>query len=171
MNTARVLKRTDVLRGILARPTEAQDAHRAAINGEILSGACSSQTATVVEAEAERAQALLSSVAEGDSAAFWILWERYRRYLYAVCLKHMKGVPEDAEDALSRVMLKAWDRLPRYAGIIIDPKRWLVKLTRNLCVEIHRERSRLTNKFHSIEDMPVEPMARPVDSPEQALLQ
>src|SRR4030095_7123701 len=113
MNTARVLKRADQLRGILARPTEAQDVRRAVINAEALSGAGSSHTTPGAEAEAERAQALLCSVAEGDSSAFWILWERYRRYLYAVCLKHMKGVPEDAEDALSRVMLKAWDRLPR----------------------------------------------------------
>jgi RNA polymerase sigma factor (sigma-70 family) len=48
----------------------------------------------------------------------------------------------DAQDALSRTMLKAWDKLPLHAENIINPKAWLTRFTHNLCMDIHRERGR-----------------------------
>ena len=41
---------------------------------------------------------------------FWELWQQNQDYLYGCCLKWMDNVA-DAEDALSRVMLKAWDKI------------------------------------------------------------
>ncbi|MBU7583119.1 MAG: sigma-70 family RNA polymerase sigma factor [Nostoc sp. TH1S01] len=63
----------------------------------------------------------------------------------------MGGNPIDAEDALSRAMLKAWEKAQKYAGEITNFKAWLVTLTRNLCVDIHRERSRGANRVEDIE--------------------
>jgi RNA polymerase sigma-70 factor (ECF subfamily) len=83
---------------------------------------------------------VLSRLSDGDSSGFWILWEGYQGYLFGVCLKQMGGVREDAEDALSRAMIKAWDRLPRYASEIANVKAWLTRLVCNLCLDIHRER-------------------------------
>lgn len=47
---------------------------------------------------------------------FWQQWQQYRDYLYRCCIKWMGGNPTDAEDALSRAMLKAWDKAQKYAG-------------------------------------------------------
>ena len=42
-------------------------------------------------------------------------WQQYREYLYRCCIKWM-GNPTDAEDALSRAMLKAWEKVQKYAS-------------------------------------------------------
>ena len=69
---------------------------------------------------------------------FWRQWQQYRDYLYRCCIKWMGGNPTDAEDALSRAMLKAWEKVQKYAGEIANFKGWLTTLTHNLCVDIHR---------------------------------
>ncbi|MBC1239127.1 sigma-70 family RNA polymerase sigma factor [Nostoc sp. 2RC] len=91
------------------------------------------------------------SCSDNFSVIFWLQWQQYRDYLYRCCLKWMGGNPTDAEDALSRSMLKAWKKAQKYAGEITNFKAWLVTLTRNLCVDIHRERSRGANRVEDIE--------------------
>lgn len=118
----------------------------------------------------EEAQILLGRLAEGDSAAFWGLWGDHQKYLYDVCLRNMRGVPEDAEEALSRVMFRAWGKLPNYAGEITNVKAWLIKLTYNLCMDIHRERKRQLWGVNSVEDIDNWPASSIIQSPEQALL-
>ena len=47
----------------------------------------------------------------------------------------MGGNSTDAEDALSRAMLEAWEKVQKYAaGDIANFKAWLTRLTHNLCV-------------------------------------
>ncbi len=86
-----------------------------------------------------------------DCADFWLLCQEHQNYLYHRCLKWMGGNPTEAEDALSRAMLKAWEKLQQYAGKIANFKGWLTKLTHNLCVDIHRQRSRNANRVEDIE--------------------
>ncbi|MBE9122309.1 sigma-70 family RNA polymerase sigma factor [Tychonema sp. LEGE 07199] len=74
-------------------------------------------------------------------SAFWKLWQDNQDYLYRCCRKWM-GNPTDAEDALSRAMLKAWEKARDGKGDIKNFKAWLTKLTYNLCADIHRERNR-----------------------------
>ncbi|WP_099084495.1 RNA polymerase sigma factor, partial [Nostoc linckia] len=81
---------------------------------------------------------------------FWLQWQQYRDDLYRCCVKWMGGNPIDAEDALSRAMLKAWEKAQKFAGEITNFKAWLVTLTHNLCVDIHRERSRGANRVEDI---------------------
>lgn len=81
---------------------------------------------------------------------FWQQWQQYRDHLYRCCIKWM-GNPTDAEDALSRAMLKALEKVQKYAGKIVNFKAWLTQLTRNLCVDIYRERSRGANRVEDIE--------------------
>ncbi|GAB4303022.1 MAG: hypothetical protein Fur0025_44080 [Oscillatoriaceae cyanobacterium] len=69
---------------------------------------------------------------------FWQEWEKYKDYLYRCCLKWM-GNPTDAEDALSQAMLKAYSEFQKSANRIDNLKAWLTQLTRNLCLDIHRE--------------------------------
>ena len=81
---------------------------------------------------------------------FWQEWQQYRDHLYRCCIKWM-GNLTDAEDALSRAMLKALEKVQKYAGKIVNFKAWLTQLTRNLCVDIYRERSRGANRVEDIE--------------------
>lgn len=96
---------------------------------------------------------LLASLSQGNRAAFWILWNLHQDYLYSRCLSWMGGNPSDAEEALSRATLKAWDKLPDYAEKITNPRAWLTRLTHNLCVDIHRERSRGAKNVECIEEI------------------
>jgi RNA polymerase sigma factor (sigma-70 family) len=117
---------------------------------------------------------LLRHVADGDSAAFWEVWNIHRNYLYSICLREMSGIRADAEDALSRVMIKAWSRLPEHASRITNLKAWLARLTRNFCVDIHRERRRQTHGLENIEEMgdaDYASLAHQIPTPEEMVLQ
>jgi RNA polymerase sigma-70 factor (ECF subfamily) len=121
----------------------------------------------------EEAPLLLSYLAQGDADAFWKLWEGYQDYLYRLCLRQMEGSREDAEDALSKAMIRARQCLPVYAGEIIDLKAWLTRLILNLCVDIHRHRNRLTRGVVSLDDIGLADewnVAQVFESPEQAYL-
>ncbi|NEQ35097.1 MAG: sigma-70 family RNA polymerase sigma factor [Okeania sp. SIO3I5] len=83
---------------------------------------------------------------------FWQQWLKYQDYLYYCCVKWMGGNRTDAEDALSRAMLKAWEKEQKNPAKISNSKAWLTKLTYNLCVDIHRERIRAANRVDNIED-------------------
>ncbi|MEG4170601.1 MULTISPECIES: sigma-70 family RNA polymerase sigma factor [unclassified Microcoleus] len=94
----------------------------------------------------------LRDCSEDLGKGFWQQWQQYRDYLHRCCIKWMGGNSTDAEDALSRAMLKAWEKVQKYAaGEIYNFKAWLTTLTRNLCVDIYRERSRGANRVEDIE--------------------
>lgn len=57
----------------------------------------------------------------------------------------------DAEDALGRAMLKAFEKLPAHAKKIINLRAWLTRFTHNVCMDIHRERARRGLHVESIE--------------------
>lgn len=69
---------------------------------------------------------------------YWRLWREQENYLSQCCLKWM-GNSIDAEDALSRAMLKAWEKIRNCQVEIKSLKAWLTRLTYNLCMDIHRE--------------------------------
>lgn len=110
--------------------------------------------------------------ASNDPTIFWILWGIHQNFLYGLCLRHMGGVREEAEDALSRVMLKVWELLPQHANNIQNLKAWLTRVTYNLCIDIHRER-RQTREQKSLEEITAaeeEALAHSTESPEEVLL-
>lgn len=82
---------------------------------------------------------------------FWPQWTEHQDQLYRCCLKLMNSNPTDAEDALSQAMLKAWEKVQKYDGQIGHFQAWLLKLTRNLCIDIIRERSRGAVGVESLE--------------------
>jgi RNA polymerase sigma factor (sigma-70 family) len=99
-----------------------------------------------------RSEACLREIVGGDSAAFWQLWSDHEKYLYRICLRQLGGVHEEAEDALSLLMVKLLDLLPQYADRIQNLKAWLSRITYNLCIDIRRERKRAWN-LESIDDL------------------
>lgn len=125
-----------------------------------------------VETESEE-QAILRQIAQGDRTAFWQLWQQYHDYLYRRCWTWMGGNHMEAEEALSQAMLKAWNKMPKYAEQITNPKAWLTRMTHNLCVDIHRERQRKAKSSESLEtiaDGEDEAITSGCDSPESVLL-
>ena len=115
----------------------------------------------------------IRSCSEDIEKVFWQLWQQNRDYLYRCCFKWMGGNPTDAEEVLSHAMLKAWDKLPDHAEKITDLRAWLIRLTRNLCIDIHRERRRKSMQTESIEEVAARENSAVIsclDSPEVALL-
>lgn len=100
----------------------------------------------------DRCDSLLHSCATDIRLLFWQKWQQYRDYLYHCCIKWMSGNSIDAEDALSRAMLKAWEKIQKYTeGEIANFKAWLTRLTYNVCMDIHRERSWCANRVEDVE--------------------
>ena len=92
---------------------------------------------------------LLSPDHQHIELSFWQLWQQHQDYLYRCCVKWMDNVA-DAEDALSRAMLKAWDKIGNSPVKIKNFKAWLSQLTYNLCVDIHREYGRSQRQVESL---------------------
>lgn len=125
------------------------------------------------DAGGEEEQNLLAMLAAGKTEIFWQLWERHRKYLLGVCIKQMGGGREEAEEALSKAMLRALERLPPHACEIKNLKYWLARLTHNVCIDIHRERQRREAKVEQLDGIiagAVGARACTVESPEQAVL-
>ena len=87
------------------------------------------------------------------STYFWQQWEQYRDYLYRCCLKWMDGNATNAEEVLSRAMLKAFEKTRDCIDAIANLKAWLTRLTYNLCMDVHRENKRLRDRVESWEVM------------------
>ncbi|MEG4487986.1 sigma-70 family RNA polymerase sigma factor [Microcoleus sp. D2_18a_B4] len=110
---------------------------------------------------------------EDIEKAFWQLWQQNRDDLYRCCLRWMEGNATDAEEVLSRAMLKAWDKLPDYAEKITNLRAWITRLTHNLCIDIHRERRRKAMQMEDIEEVAATGSSAVIsclNSPEEALL-
>ncbi|MEG4167378.1 MULTISPECIES: sigma-70 family RNA polymerase sigma factor [unclassified Microcoleus] len=110
---------------------------------------------------------------EDIEKAFWQLWQQNRDYLYRCCLRWMEGNATDAEEVLSRAMLKAWDKLPDYAEKITNLRAWITRLTHNLCIDIQRERRRKAMQMEDIEEVAAtgnSAFISGLNSPEEALL-
>jgi len=78
-------------------------------------------------------------------------WHEYQDHLYCCCLKWVDGNHAHAEEALSRAAIKAWNKVKEEKYIVTNFKAWLTKLTRNLCMDIHRENNRRIKRVESIE--------------------
>ena len=87
---------------------------------------------------------LLIALAKGDRTAFWSLWRSHDSYLYRRCLQWMNYRRYDADEALSRAMVRAWEKLPHYADQIQNLKGWLSQLTYRVCMDFYRENQRIS---------------------------
>ncbi len=96
-------------------------------------------------------QLLLERISQGDKSAFWQLWDQHKDYLYYQCLKRMGNNIDDAQEALSYSMLRAWEKLPKYALQIKNVRAWLTRLSGNLCIDLHRNNSKTLNISEEID--------------------
>ncbi len=96
-------------------------------------------------------QQLLQCLSRGEINAFWQLFEQHRDYLFRCCVKWMNGNSIEAEDVLSRAIIKAWEKIKQDTVVIDNFKAWLTKLTYNLCIDIHRQNNRNTKKIEFLD--------------------
>ena len=89
-----------------------------------------------------RERALLRRLAKGEMNLFWLLWKRHEPHLRRVCLRRMHPSAADAEDAMSRSMMLAREKLPDYADAILDLEAWLTRLACNVCCDLKKEHAR-----------------------------
>ena len=85
-----------------------------------------------------------------DKAAYAILVRRHYRHVFALCLGMLANV-HDAEDVAQETMLKGLLSLRKLA----KPQQfesWILRIARNLCIDLLRRRKR-------IKVLPVEPEA------------
>jgi RNA polymerase sigma-70 factor (ECF subfamily) len=95
---------------------------------------------------------LLDALSAGDASAFWAIWLRHQRHLGAVCRRQMRCTRNETEDAVSRSMMTAREKLPEHAAEIIDVQAWLTRLTSNVCLDIKKERCRGVHRADTLEE-------------------
>jgi RNA polymerase sigma-70 factor (ECF subfamily) len=82
----------------------------------------------------------------------------------------MSGVQSDVDDAVSRSMFAAMERMPAYASSILNLEAWLTRLSCNVCIDMQRERIRASRKAVSADTTDVVESIAADDSPEERLL-
>jgi RNA polymerase sigma factor (sigma-70 family) len=82
--------------------------------------------------------ALVQRAANGETAAFRLLLERYQGDVYRCCL-HWLGDREDAQELCQDAFIKAWQALPDYEhrGRF---RAWVIRIALNLCRDRVRSR-------------------------------
>ena len=114
---------------------------------------------------------LLDQLSRGNGSAFWDLWGKHRARVADVCRRQMSGVAADADDAMSRAMLQAQEKMPAYASSILNVDAWLTRLSCNICFDIHRERCRDMRGMVNVDDGELSDAALTArDSPESQCL-
>jgi RNA polymerase sigma-70 factor (ECF subfamily) len=85
--------------------------------------------------------ALLRRLAEGDSQAIGILYDRYASVLFPLALRIVRD-PAEAEDIVHDAFMVVGDRARQYAPERGSVGAWLVALVRNLSIDRARRRER-----------------------------
>jgi RNA polymerase sigma factor (sigma-70 family) len=78
----------------------------------------------------------------GPAAQFVDLWEMAREDLYAQCLALMGGNRLEAEEAFGSASVVALVQYQKLGEELREPRAWLSRLFRNVCMDLHRKRRR-----------------------------
>lgn len=89
--------------------------------------------------ESVQTSALLPAVARGDAAAFEALYDRHASTLYAVLLRIL-GNPEDAQEVLQEVFVKAWTNARMFDAARGSEVAWLISIARSRGIDRLRSR-------------------------------
>jgi RNA polymerase sigma-70 factor (ECF subfamily) len=77
-------------------------------------------------------------------------WARHRGQLYSLCLRWVGGDHHDAEDVVSQVALRAIEERAESDAVISNYPGWLTQLAHNLCVDLHRAKTRRQRRYANL---------------------
>lgn len=77
---------------------------------------------------------LVAAFRQGQEAAFQVIHDRYKARLFAYARQMLGGSPQDAEDALQDVFLRAYNAL-RADARPITLRAWLYRVAHNRCID------------------------------------
>jgi RNA polymerase sigma-70 factor (ECF subfamily) len=87
-------------------------------------------------------QALIAAIAEGDSQALELLYDRYAAVVYRLALRILKS-REQAEDLVQEVFWRVWRRSSSFHSDRGRVTQWVLGIAHNLCIdELRRLRAR-----------------------------
>jgi len=96
---------------------------------------------------------LVAQVARGESAALETLYERYASTVLGISLKII-GDQTVAEDVLQETFWRVWRHAESFQAQLGSFTGWLFRITRNLAIDIYRQRSARPPSFDTIDDVP-----------------
>ena len=123
--------------------------NRAATGAATGSATAEPETAGIVTSERNEAfapnadSALARRAAQGDTEAFRLLVERYQRPMAAL-VSRMTPSPDDVDDIVQELFLRAWKGLPNFRGDA-QFSTWLYRIAVNTAI---KHRSRRKNEAH-----------------------
>ena len=82
---------------------------------------------------------LVASAANGNSAAFGQIYDRYLDQIYRY-IAYRVNAREEAEDLAEAVFLKAYEHIRNRSTRIVDVKPWLYRVARNTVIDHYRTR-------------------------------
>ena len=115
-------------------------------------------------------QALLAQIANQETGALAILYDRYGRLLFSVAF-HMVGDQNLAEEITLDVFRRVWEKAASYRAERASVRTWITSMTRNRAIDmLRREGVRPEHNSISWADLNYEPHAD-THSPETAVAQ
>jgi RNA polymerase sigma-70 factor (ECF subfamily) len=96
---------------------------------------------SVQEPDSELEARLISRIADGDDAAFGLLYERFAASLYGMAFRMMNDAKE-AEDVLQEGFTYIWRKAASYDSSRSTPFAWAVMIVRNKAIDRLRVRQR-----------------------------
>ncbi len=76
--------------------------------------------------------------------------EQHRDRIYTLAYYHL-GHSQEAEDVTQEVLVRLWEHWEE-VGSRQSPRPWLIRVTRNLCIDCHRRIRRSQEAFPALED-------------------
>lgn len=93
---------------------------------------------------------LLRRVAQGDSVAFALLYDRYSPRVFGLAIK-LVGDRQGAQDVLQEVFLELWRRAPGFDASLGSAPAWILMIARGRSIDHIRKRARDRKRLESIE--------------------
>jgi len=102
-------------------------------------------------------QAIISRAQQGDQQAFYQLYQKYHRKVYAICWR-MLADKDSAEDVCQEVFVQLWQKISNFRG---DSKfsTWLHSVTSNIVLGHLRKHKNWLQRIFSIEDQTIQDVA------------
>ncbi len=102
-------------------------------------------------------QAIICRAQQGDQQAFYQLYQKYHRKVYAICWR-MLADKDSAEDVCQEVFVQLWQKISNFRG---DSKfsTWLHSVTSNIVLGHLRKHKNWLQRIFSIEDQTIQDVA------------